>query len=193
MSKADIIFKQQLTDILFNGVSDEEHNIRPTWENGSQAHSKYITHSIATVDPKDGVPIQTIRKIAWKSGLREILAIYQKRATTRKEFEDAGVFWWGALVRWNGTLGKSYAYGGKEGGEFPEGRMTQFDRVLYLLKNRPMDRRMITNMFNLEELNDMTLYSLRIYDDVECPRRVFRFNVDTKKLEIPYQLLGLAA
>ena len=35
--------------------------------------------------------------------------------------------------------------------------MTQFDRVLYLLKNRPMDRRMITNMFNLEELNDMTL------------------------------------
>lgn len=157
MSKADIIFKQQLTDILFNGVSDEGHNVRPTWENGTEAYSRYITHSIATVDPKDGVPIQTIRKIAWKSGLREILAIYQKRATTRKEFEDAGVFWWEPWFDENGTLGKSYAFQLKKEIEFPEGRMTQFDRVLYLLKNRPMDRRMITNMFNLEELNDMTL------------------------------------
>ena len=83
MSKADIIFKQQLTDILFNGASDEGYNVRPTWGNGSKAHSKYITHSIATVDPKDGVPIQTVRKIAWKSGLREILAIYQKQPQER--------------------------------------------------------------------------------------------------------------
>ena len=157
MSRADDIFKQQLIDILFNGVSDEEHNVRPTWENGTKAYSRYITHSIATTDPKDGVPIQTIRKIAWKSGLREILAIYQKRATTRKEFEDAGVFWWEPWFDENGTLGKSYAFQLKKEIEFPEGRMTQFDRVLHLLKHNPMDRRIITNMFNLEELNDMTL------------------------------------
>ena len=157
MSKADIHFKKQLIDILFNGASDEDQAIRPVWEDGSQAHSQYITHSVVTHEPEDGVPIQTVRKIAWKSGLREILAIYQKKATTRKEFEDAGVFWWEPWFDENGTLGKSYAYQLKKEIQFPEGAMTQFDRVLYLLKNKPMDRRMITNMFNLEELNDMTL------------------------------------
>ena len=109
MSKADIYFKQQLTDILFNGATDEDQSIRPVWEDGSKAHSKYITHSIITHEPDDGVPIQTVRKIAWKSGLREILAIYQKKATTKKEFEDAGVFWWEPWFDENGTLGKSYA------------------------------------------------------------------------------------
>ena len=64
MAKADLIFQQQLADILFNGVSDKDNNVRPMWEDGSQAHSKYVTHSMASVSPREGVPIQTIRKIA---------------------------------------------------------------------------------------------------------------------------------
>lgn len=157
MSKADTIFKNQLQEIFETGYTDAEYAVRPVWEDGVQAHSEYITHAIGVNQPQDGVPIQTVRKIAWKSGLREILAIYQKKATTKKEFEDSKVFWWTPWFDENGTLGKSYAHQLKKKIEFPEGRMTQFDRVLYLLKNNPMDRRIITNMFNLEELNDMTL------------------------------------
>ena len=157
MSVADKIFKNQLQSIFEEGYTDAPFNVRPVWENGEKAHSQYITHAVGVVQPWDGVPIQTVRKISWKAGLREILAIYQKKATTKKEFEDAGVFWWEPWFDENGTLGKSYAFQLKKEIEFPEGRMTQFDRVLYLLKNNPMDRRIITNMFNLEELKDMTL------------------------------------
>lgn len=157
MSYADKIFKQQIVEILWNGSTDKNETIRPEWEDGTPAHSQYTTHQIATINPENGVPIQTVRKIAWKSGLREILAIYQKRATTKEEFESMGVKWWTPWFDENGTLGKSYAYQLKKEIDFPEGKMTQFDRVLYLLKNKPMDRRIITNMFNLEELNDMTL------------------------------------
>ena len=157
MSVADKIFKNQLQSIFEEGYTDALLDVRPVWENGEKAHSEYITHAVGVAQPWNGVPIQTVRKISWKAGLREILAIYQKKATTKKEFEDAGVFWWEPWFDENGTLGKSYAFQLKKEIEFPEGRMTQFDRVLHLLKHSPMDRRIITNMFNLEELNDMTL------------------------------------
>ena len=157
MSVTDEIFKNQLQSIFEEGYTDAPFNVRPVWEDGEKAHSEYITHVVGVAQPWNGVPIQTVRKISWKAGLREILAIYQKKATTKKEFEDAGVFWWEPWFDENGTLGKSYAFQLKKEIEFPEGKMTQFDRVLYLLKNNPMDRRIITNMFNLEELKDMTL------------------------------------
>lgn len=157
ISQADIYFKQQIQEILNNGYNDEEYEVRPTWSDGKKAHSKYITHSIFTWDNSMGVPIQTVRKIAWKAGLKEILALYQQKATTKEEFEQAGVFWWSPWFDDKGTLGKSYAYQLKKEIEFPEGKFNQIDRVIWLLKNKPMDRRIITNMLNLEEMKDMTL------------------------------------
>jgi thymidylate synthase len=157
ISQADVYFKQQIQEILNNGYSDEEYEVRPTWPDGKKAHSKYITHSIFTWDNSMGVPIQTVRKIAWKAGLKEILALYQQKATTKEEFEQAGVFWWSPWFDDKGTLGKSYAYQLKKEIEFPEGKFNQIDRVIWLLKNKPMDRRIITNMLNLEEMKDMTL------------------------------------
>ena len=158
MSKADAIFKYtQLKPILSEGVTDEQYSVRPKWSDGVPAHSKYITHSVANWDAADGVPIQTVRKIAWKAGLREILALYQKRATTREEFEQAGVYWWSPWFNEQGNLGTSYAYQLKKEIEFPEGKFNQIDRVIYLLKNDPMNRRIITNMLNLEEMKDMAL------------------------------------
>lgn len=155
---ADKYFIEQMVNILSTPDGDDSNQaVRPAWSDGVSAHSKYITPSVYTWQPEWGVPIQTIRKTAWKSGLREILAIYQKRATTRKEFQDMGVTWWEPWFDENGTLGKSYAYQLAKEIDFPEGRMNQVDRVIYLLKNKPYDRRIITNMFNLEELKDMTL------------------------------------
>lgn len=157
MSKADKLFHQQIQDILENGYDDTSYTVRPKWPDREPAHSQYITHSTVTWNAKDGVPIQTGRRIAWKAGLREILALYQKRATTKTEFEKMGVFWWEPWFDENGTLGTSYAHQLKKEIEFPEGKFNQIDRVIWLLKNKPMDRRIITNMFNLEELKDMTL------------------------------------
>ena len=158
MSKADMCFKDALYEITRYGDHDYAYNVRPKWEDGEKAHSFYITQVFNKCDyGYDGVPIQTVRKIAWKSALREILAIYQKRATTREEFESMGITWWESWFNEDGNLGTSYAYQLKKEIEFPEGKMNQVDRVIWLLKNRPMDRRIMTNMFNLEELKDMTL------------------------------------
>ena len=155
---ADIKFQNQLRKIYYTPEGDDyEQSIRPKWSDGTPAHSQYITHAIEDWDAGWGAPIQTVRKIAWKAGLREILALYQKRATTKQEFEDMGVSWWVPWFNEEGNLGTSYAYQLAKEIDFPEGRFNQVDRVLWLLKNKPHDRRIITNMFNLEELKDMTL------------------------------------
>jgi hypothetical protein len=46
-----------------------------------------------------------------------------------------GVYWWDSWFDENDSLGTSYAHQLKKEIDFPEGRFTQFDRVLYLLKN----------------------------------------------------------
>ena len=55
-----------------------------------------------------------------------------------------------------GHLGTSYGYQLAKKIRF-EANSDQVDRVLYLLKNDPMNRRIQTNMLNLEEMKDMTL------------------------------------
>lgn len=157
MSYADKIIKDQINRILTEGVTDKGLEVRPIWNGGEKAHTKYITHQIATVTPEQGVPIQTIRKIAWKSALREILAIYQKHATTREEFEAMGIKWWEPWFNEEGHLGTSYSHQLKKKLKYPEGEFTQFDYIIHQLKNNPMNRGMITNMFNMEEISDMAL------------------------------------
>lgn len=157
MSSADYKFREQVRELEKWGVRDDLLTVRPIWEDGTPAHSLYVTHSYTTHMPEEGFPIQTMRKIPWKSALREILAIYQRHATTKQEFHDMGIKWWDSWFNEEESLGTSYSYQLKKRIQFPEGEFTQFDRVLWLLKNKPMDRRMITNMFNLEEMTDMAL------------------------------------
>jgi thymidylate synthase len=41
---------------------------------------------------------------------------------------------------------------------FPEGEFDQVDRVLYELKHNPNSRRIMTNLYNFADLEDMALY-----------------------------------
>lgn len=157
MTYADRVFKDQIRNIIMENVTDKDLDVRPVWNNGEKAYTKYTTHQIATINPERGVPIQTVRKIAWKSALREILAIYQKHATTREEFEAMGIKWWELWFNEKGNLGTSYSHQLKKKLRYPEGEFTQFDYIIHQLKNNPMNRGMITNIFNMEEIADMAL------------------------------------
>lgn len=48
MTKADTLFKENIQNILTNGVFSQQ--ARPKYQNGQTAHSKYITGSFATYD-----------------------------------------------------------------------------------------------------------------------------------------------
>ena len=72
MRKADKIFIDNINNILENGVWSE--NARPKYKDGKTANSKYITGAFAEYDLSKGeFPITTLRPIAIKSAIKELL------------------------------------------------------------------------------------------------------------------------
>ena len=80
MTKADVIFKENISKILKEGVWSEQ--ARPKYKNGQTANSKYITGAFAEYDLSKGeFPITTLRPIAIKSAIKEIFWIYQDQSS----------------------------------------------------------------------------------------------------------------
>lgn len=94
MTKADIIFKENIHKIMEEGVSSE--NARPRYKNGNIANSKYITGSFAEYDLAKGeFPITTLRPIPIKSAIKEILWIYQDQTNDLSVLQEKyGVQYW---------------------------------------------------------------------------------------------------
>lgn len=159
MAYADKIFKDNLSNVLENGVWDTDYEVRPRWSDGNSAHTKYVTHVINTYDiEKEGLPILTLRPIAWKTGLKEMFWIYQDQTNDVDILEEKyGVMYWREWANKFNNLGKAYGYQMAKKIDFPEGYFTQLDRVIYLLKTDPMNRRITTNILPLDEMMDMEL------------------------------------
>ena len=87
MRKADKIFIDNIHNILENGVWSE--NARPKYKSGVTANSKYITGSFAEYDLSKGeFPITTLRPIAIKSAIKELLWIYQEQTSDLDVLEE---------------------------------------------------------------------------------------------------------
>ena len=87
MTKADTIFKENITKIMEEGVWSEQ--ARPKYKDGTTANSKYITGSFAEYDLSKGeFPITTLRPIAIKSAIKEVFWIYQDQTNSLDVLED---------------------------------------------------------------------------------------------------------
>lgn len=80
MSIADQIFINTCRDILDNGVSDENLNVRPHWTDGTPAHTIKKFCIVNRYDLSKEFPIITLRRTAFKSAIDEILWIWQKKS-----------------------------------------------------------------------------------------------------------------
>ena len=155
MSKADEIFIQNMVDILDHGFSDEALPVRPRWEDGTPAHTKKIFGVTNRYNLQEELPILTIRKTAFKSCLDELLWIWQKKSNN---IHDLKPHIWDSWADENGSIGKAYGYQLAKKAIYPEGEFDQVDRVLYDLKHNPHSRRILTNIYNFEDLHEMNLY-----------------------------------
>ena len=155
MSKADQIFVDNMKDILENGFSDEHLNVRPHWEDGTPAHTIKKFGIVNEYDLQKELPILTIRRTAFKSCLDEILWIWQKKSNNIKDLHS---HIWDSWADENGSIGKAYGYQLAKKSIYPEGEFDQVDRVLYDLKHNPQSRRIMTNIYNFEDLHEMNLY-----------------------------------
>jgi thymidylate synthase len=155
MSRADEIFIQNMKDIMENGFSDEHLNVRPHWDDGTPAHTIKKFGIVNVYDLQEEFPIMTIRRTAFKSCIDEILWIWQKKSNN---IHDLNSHIWDSWADENGSIGKAYGYQLAKKAIYPEGEFDQVDRVLFDLKNNPQSRRILTNIYNFEDLHEMGLY-----------------------------------
>lgn len=141
-NKADAYLKETLQEILENGYYDE--NPRPKFKCGEPAYSKFITHTVETYDIDKGeFPIPTLRPTAIKSGIKEILWIYQQESNSLKLANEMGIFWWDEFNVGDDTIGVAY-------GEVVR-RYNLVNKLLNGLENNPFGRRHILNLYQEKE------------------------------------------
>lgn len=155
MSCADEIFIQNCKDILAHGTWDTDLEVRPRWEDGGSAHTIKWFGVVNRYDLQREFPIQTIRKMAFKSAVDELLWIWQKKSNN---IRDLSSHIWDAWADETGSIGKAYGYQLGVKHKYPEGEFDQVDRVLWELKHNPASRRIMTNLYNHHDLSEMALY-----------------------------------
>lgn len=180
MSYADRVFKETVKNILENGVYDNDLDVRPRWEDGTPAHTVAVFGVVNRYDLKKEFPIMTLRRTYWKSAWDEISWIWQKKSNRVSELKTSV---WDAWADENGTIGKAYGFQMGEKAKYRDvteagimkafGRnaasrladktedgiymLDQTDRVIYQLVNDHGSRRILTNLYNIGELNEMAL------------------------------------
>lgn len=155
MSYADKIFKENVKDILENGVWDTDKEVRPKWLDGTPAHTVKKFCIVNRYDLSKEFPIMTIRKQGFKNAVDEILWIWQKKSN---KISDLHSHIWDSWAGEDGTIGKAYGYQLGVKNVYKEGEFDQVDRVLYDLKHNPASRRIMTNIYNFADLHEMNLY-----------------------------------
>lgn len=155
MSRADEIYRQTCMDILENGFSDAELDVRPKWADGTPAHTIKKFGVVNRYNLKEEFPIMTLRRTYWKSALDELLWIWQKKSN---RIADLGSHVWDEWAGEDGTIGKAYGYQLGIKHSYKEGMFDQVDRVLFDLKNNPASRRIMTNIYTFADLHEMNLY-----------------------------------
>ncbi len=155
MSRADALYIQTCRDILENGFYDTELEVRPRWADGTPAHTVKKFGVVNRYNLQEEFPLMTLRRTYWKSALDELLWIWQKKSN---RIEDLGSHVWDEWAGEDGTIGKAYGYQLGIPHRYKEGMFDQVDRVLYDLKHNPASRRILTNIYNFQDLHEMNLY-----------------------------------
>lgn len=147
MTKADTIFKDNISKILNEGVWSEQ--ARPKYKDGTTANSKYITGSFAEYDLSKGeFPITTLRPIAIKSAIKEVLWIYQDQSNSLDILEDKyNVHYWNEWeVDGSRTIGQRYGAVVK--------KHDIINKILKQLADNPWNRRNVISLWDYEAFEE---------------------------------------
>lgn len=144
-TRTDSLMFTTIRDILHNGYKDVDP--RPKYADGTPAHTISINHLTRSYDLSNGeFPICTLRPIAWKTGIRELLTIYQKPTNKLSEMEAMGVNWWGDWDIGDGTIGQRYG-----------ATVSRYDLINNLIKdlqNDPYGRRKVVSLWQETDLRE---------------------------------------
>ena len=147
MTKADTIFKENIRKIMEEGVWSEQ--ARPKYKDGRTANSKYITGAFMEFDLAKGeFPITTLRPIAIKSAIKEMLWIYQDQSNSLDLLEDKyNVHYWN-----DWEVGDSRTIGQRYGAVVKKHDIIH--KILNQLEANPWNRRNIISLWDYEAFEE---------------------------------------
>ena len=147
MTKADTIFKENIRKIMEEGVWSEQ--ARPKYKDGRTANSKYITGAFMEFDLAKGeFPITTLRPIAIKSAIKEMLWIYQDQSNSLDLLEDKyNVHYWS-----DWEVGDSRTIGQRYGAVVKKHDIT--NKILKQLEANPWNRRNIISLWDYDAFEE---------------------------------------
>lgn len=143
MSRADIIFKENLAEI---NQQEWEIDNRATWLNGEKPMTKRILQVMNKYDLSKEFPALNLRPINLKAVIDEILWIFQLMSNN---INDLNSKIWNSWADEDGSIGLAY---GHQIGKPMLGFKNQVDYVLGTAESNPTSRRIMMNMFNVEDM-----------------------------------------
>lgn len=166
MSKADEYLYHDMKNILEYGFIDE--NPRPKYADGKPAHTISVNQVLRKYDLSKGeFPICSLRPIAWKSAIKEILWIYQDQTSSLNLLKEKyNVKYWDEWESYDkpNTIGQRYGA--------TVHRYHLIDKLLKDIKEDPYGRRKIMNLWQEHDLEEtdglapcafLTMWNVRNY------------------------------
>ncbi len=146
MTKGDIYFREIVERILSEGSRDE--NPRPHYADGTPAHTLSINHVSCTYDLSKGeTPFITLRPIAIKSAIGELLWIYRDMSNDLNLLRDKyNITWWDEWDIGDRTIGQCYGA--------TVTRHNLPENLIHDIKNDPDGRRHIINMWQEDDFKE---------------------------------------
>lgn len=162
MRTVDYYYFIGIEKVLKEGVEQE---VRAKWNNGKNAVTKSISQLFYKFDDIEDFPITNYRKINYKKAINEVLWIFQKRSNKLDDLDSK--IWQSWEYKNTGNIGHTYGFIANK--EYPSlknkypkvfGDKKYLNQVEYLFQtliDNPDDRRMMINLYDLNEVQESNL------------------------------------
>lgn len=172
MSYADKVYKELVERIIHEGEL-ESGDVRPKYIDGTPAYTKRVYNANFTFKPEDGIPLLQSKRVAIKSFKAEIDWIWRLMSNDVNLLNELGSKVWDSWKLADGTIGPAYGAALKNktrkmmvradwknpnaSGIFGEQDLNQVEYILHEIIHNPKSRRILTTLYNIEDLSDMAL------------------------------------
>lgn len=150
----DSAYKALVDTIYYNGIWTDT-NVRTKYADGTPATYKAVAGIFFKLDnSKDDAFLLTTKHVAWKAAVKEMYWIYIMQSNKVTELEKLGTNIWTAWKKPDDTIGPAY---GAIVSKPTFGYKNQLEYVVETLKKDPNSRRVMINLWDIDNLPEMAL------------------------------------
>ena len=150
----DSAYKALVDTIYYNGIWTDT-NVRTKYADGTPATYKAVAGIFFKLDNSgDDAFLLTTKHVAWKAAVKEMYWIYIIQSNKVKDLQDMNVHVWDEWIKEDGTIGPAY---GAIISKPTFGYKNQLEYVIETLKKDPNSRRVMINLWDIDNLPEMAL------------------------------------